>query len=326
MAGGECMNTVIFQSDLALQMENFVRFKQLQGFDYTSQSRKLRHLDTFFYQHQHPHHSCLDQDSINAYISATAHLQANSRYNRLSLVREFSRYLHQFEPNSYILQTIPVKRPNLPRYYLYSQQDISALLRQAKTLTPIDSIRPHCFHLLIGLLYVTGIRIDEALSFNINDVMLDQNRLFIRKGKFAKDRYLVLTESTALAVRDYFKLRISYGPCEKVEPFFISRSRKRLSYSSASQTFHKLIQHCGIGKNTTHPPRLHDLRHTFATNCLLRWYEQGDDVNAKLPILATYMGHVNIASTQIYLHISLQLLEKANSRFHQHFLSKIKKR
>ncbi len=155
--------------------------------------------------------------------------------------------------------------------------------------------------------------------------MLDQNRLFIRKGKFAKDRYLVLTESTSMAVRDYFKLRKYYGPFEKVDPFFISRSGKRLLYSSVSQTFRKLIQHCGIDKDITHPPRLHDFRHTFATNCLLRWYEQGDDVNAKLPILATYMGHVNIASTQIYLHISSQLLEKAKCRFHQHFSSKIKK-
>ncbi len=317
------MNSYSFQSSLAVQIDNFVKFKQLQGFDYTDQAKTIRHFDSFLCRH-HDSHPCLTQKNVDDYIMETAYLQANTRYNRLSIVREFSRYLHQFEPNSYILKTIPVKRPNLPRYYLYSPEDIAALLRQAKMLTPVNSIRPHCFYMLIGLLYVTGLRINEALSLNIGDIVPEKNLLFILKGKFAKDRYLVLEKSTSQAARDYLKIRVFYGPSEENDPFFISRSGKRLSYSSTSQIFRKLIQQCNIGQKAPYSPRLHDLRHTYATNCLIKWYEQGKDVNTKLPILATYMGHVNIASTQIYLHISSQLLEKAKYRFHQLFFSKIK--
>lgn len=319
------MNTTTFQSALATHMNNFVKFKQLQGFDYTEQAKKLSHFDTFLCQ-RHSQHPYLVQQSVDEYIEATSYLRPNSQFNRLSIVREFSRYLKLFEPDSYTLRIIPVKRPNLPRYYLYSHEDIAALLQQAKLLTPVNSIRPACFEMLIGLLYVTGLRIEEALSLNIGEVMPKKNLLFVRQGKFAKDRYLVLAKSTSQAVHDYFNLQKSCGSFEEDDPFFITRSGRRLSYSNASMIFRRLIKHCNIGHNAVHAPRLHDFRHTFATNCLIKWYEQGEDVNAKLPILATYMGHVNIASTQIYLHISSKLLETAKNRFHQFFSSENKKK
>lgn len=98
-------------------------------------------------------------------------------------------------------------------------------------------------------------------------------------------------------------------------PLFISTHRTRLDDSTANVTFATLLSRCGIPKTKKHGPRIHDLRHTFAVHRLLGWYRDGQDINARLPALATYMGHVYISSTQIYIQATPELQQCANERF-----------
>jgi integrase len=88
-------------------------------------------------------------------------------------------------------------------------------------------------------------------------------------------------------------------------------------------TFRGLLQKCGIARHKRTGPRIHDLRHTFAVHRLLAWYRDGQNVNARLPALATYMGHVDISSTHIYLQPTAELLEQVNQRFHNYYLHNI---
>ena len=234
-------------------------------------------------------------------------------------MRVFSKHLHQVHPKSYVLHELPVKRPSLPRWYLYTPKEVATLLRYAKTLGPAGSLRPHCFYMLVGLLAVTGLRIGEALALNLEDIDTNRRSLLVRKGKFGKERYVVLHNTTIQMVKEYQSRRAAYQSSGVSSPFFLNRTGERLKYDTAAETFRRMTIRCGVGYDAAQPPRLHDIRHTYACNCLLKWYHEGADVNAMLPILATAMGHVNIEATQIYLHVTSQLLEQGAQRFQSTF-------
>jgi len=282
------MTHYTFQSHLASRMNDFVAFKQLQGYDYTHPPKHLWPFDRFLAD-QGFDKPYLTPDIVEAYLAHTQSLAPGTRYTRLSVLRQFSRYLHQLEPASHLLGQLPVKRPNWSRYYLYDDDELQTLMHATRNLSPASSLRPHTYYTLIGLLYTTGLRIDEALSLNLRDVRLDEKLLDVRLGKFAKARLLPLDDSTVGALHAYESLRRAGRSTEASEPFFISRWGRRLKYRTVARTFRKLTEREGIGTQAEHPPRLHDFRHTFATRCLLKWYRQDKDVNAMLPILATYL-------------------------------------
>ena len=312
------MKPPAFCSSLARTMIDLVTAKRMEGFDYTAQAKLLGYFDAFLCK-QGYRETVLDRGIIDAYIARTATLAVNCRYSRLSIVRVLSRYLHQFDPQNYVLRELPVSRPALPRWYLYSPEDIAALMQYAKTLAPTGALHSHCFQALVGLLSVTGLRIGEALALNLGDLDTSRRLLFVRKGKFGKSRYVVLHPTTIEALEDYLGKRTVHWSAGDGSPFFLSSSGGRLGYRQVARTFRRAVRRCGVGQDAPQLPRLHDLRHTFAFNCLLKWYEEGADVNSKLPILATAMGHVNVNATQVYLHVTPRLLDKVAQLFQTTF-------
>jgi site-specific recombinase XerD len=117
--------------------------------------------------------------------------------------------------------------------------------------------------------------------------------------------------------------RLQMSPRSPDSPFFINQRSCRLHHCTVNQTFLHLLRQCSIHHSKT-GPRIHDLRHTFAVHRLLAWYRDGQDVNARLPWLATYMGHVDIHSTQVYLRATPELIEQVHRRFHNHYLHQVK--
>jgi integrase/recombinase XerD len=318
------MMTPTFRSSLAQSMIELVAFKRMEGFDYTGQAKILGLFDAFLCEQGYCQ-STLNQEIVDTYIAQTANLGAHGRYNRLSTVRVLSRYMHQLDPSNYKIREIPVKFPKSHRWYLYSNEDIAALLKYAKTLEPAGSLRPHTYFTLIGLLYATGLRIKEALTLNIDDLDMNRDLLFVRNGKFGKERFVVMHASVIDAVKRYIGKRNAPPSSHDDFPLFLNASgTQRLGYAGVSKTFRQMIRHCKIGHAEQKLPRLHDLRHTYACNCVLRWYEEGVDVNSKLPILATALGHVDINKTQVYLHSSARLLQYAAQRFHTTFTANCK--
>jgi integrase len=189
------------------------------------------------------------------------------------------------------------------------------LLAEAAKLQPQPSLRPHTYLALFGLLYTTGIRIGEALALNIKDFYPESTRLHIRKGKFHKSRWVPLAPSTCTILQNYIHNRHNVMPSAEDTPLFISLKLRRLSHCTVHQTFCDLLKQCRIHKGKGHGPRIHDLRHTFAVHRLVQWYGDGQDINARLPALATYMGHVGVGSTQIYIQATAELSEQAHQRF-----------
>ena len=127
--------------------------------------------------------------------------------------------------------------------------------------------------------------------------------------------------STAARLQAYLRIRERHGPDGPATALFLDRRGQRLSYEQASETFRGLRRRANLGTAAVKPPRLHDLRHTYACNCLQKWRREGADLKAKLPVLATAMGHTKIEHTQIYLHVTPAQLREASERLRNHLAS-----
>lgn len=233
---------------------------------------------------------------------------------RLSVVRGFARHLQAFDPATEVppLDLLP-DRPCRAVPYLYSDDDIAALMRTARALAP--RLRAATYEILIGLLRVSGARIGELIGLDRADVDWDDGVVVIRYSKFNKSRELPLHPSTLAALRDYADERDALSPKSEEPSFFVSSKGERLVYVTVQQVFKQLARAAGLRPRSGGcRPRLHDVRHSFACSTLVDWYRAGADVQASMPLLSTYMGHANPAHTFWYLSAVPELLALAAER------------
>lgn len=316
------MIPLIFHSFLAPQIENFIRLRQLSGSDYRSQSLLLRHFDQFLCDDKYEG-PCLTKQITDRYLQTLAHLAPRSRCNRFCVVRQLCQHLCRTDPLTYVPEPVrTITSQAAYRAYIYSEAEIGALLAAASGLPPSGSLLPHTYETLLGLLYSTGIRIGEAFALNLEDFHCSEEQLFIAKGKFRKARWVPLSASCCRALQSYLDRRMRIKPHSPDSPLFLNLRSQRLNNRTVFQAFRRLLRICKI-PDAPPAPRIHDLRHTFAVHRLLAWYRDGQDVNARLPWLATYMGHVDIHSTQVYLHATPELTEEVARRFHEYYLEQV---
>jgi integrase/recombinase XerD len=153
-------------------------------------------------------------------------------------------------------------------------------------------------------------RVGEVVRLDCDDVDLDQGLLTIRNTKFGKSRQVPLHPSTVLALAAYASRRDQRRPKPKSPSFFTSSIGTRLLRDNLSTVFPRLVAEAGLhSPNRLRPPRAHDLRHSFAVRCLLSWYREGLDVERRLPLLSTWLGHAHPATTYWYLTAVPELLE-----------------
>ncbi len=235
---------------------------------------------------------------------------------RLEAVRHFALFWVTFDPRT----QVPPAGLFGPAYrqvpvHIYTSQENAALLAAARQLAPQESLHPLTFSTLLGLLTCTGLRISEALQLELADWEPTQAVLTIRQAKFGQSRYVPLASSAAAALNTYLRARTKAFPNVKSSALFLNQRAKPLAYWQASETFAVLRNQLGW-QNKQPRPRLHDLRHTFAVECLLGWYRQGQaELNAKILSLAVYLGHRNIRHTYWYLTAVPELLALASARW-----------
>ncbi len=242
--------------------------------------------------------------------------------HRLSVVRCFATYLHTLDPSAEVpaADLLPV-RPQRATPYLYSDDEISSLIKACRCLR--SPLRATTYQTLIGLLAVTGLRIGEAIGVDREDIDFDQGLLIVNEGKFGKSRELPLHPTTLRALRSYLRERDRLHPATGTPAFFVSTVGTRLIYCNVHWTFLRLVRFAGLKpRSTACRPRLHDLRHTFAVSTMLDAYRNGADVQARLPLLSTYLGHVNPTSTYWYLSAAPELLAMASGRLQSHWESR----
>jgi integrase len=233
--------------------------------------------------------------------------------DRLGLVRGFANYLRAVDPRTEIppATLLPHKRPR-GTPYLYSDADVRALMDAAQTsLTPFKGAT---YHTILGLLASTGMRVGEALALDHGDWDAAAGVLRIRHAKFGKTRQVPLHPSTGAALTAYRRLRERTFRPPRSPAFFVSRAGTRLHYKNVHLAFLRLVRTARLADQRPRRPRLHDLRHSFAVHTLLDWYRTGVDVEARLPWLSTYLGHVGPSTTYWYLTATPELLTVAHRR------------
>ena len=250
-------------------------------------------------------------------------------HRKHNLLAGFYRYaVSRGHVNCSPLPVLLPKRPEPFSPYLYSRTELRSLLdRTAGFHRNHVKLEAHTLRTILLLLYGAGLRCCEALGLTLMDVDLQQACLTIRHSKFHKTRLVPLGAQLNRAMGKYARRRKQDGHSQKdEEPFFVLRSGAAVKRGIVEAAFARLRNFAGVRRTdgARYQPRLHDLRHSYAVDRLVAWYRQGKDVQKLLPHLATYMGHVEIASTQVYLTITPALLQEASTRFEKYALGEVR--
>jgi integrase len=234
---------------------------------------------------------------------------------RLETIRGLAKFCALFEPETQIPPPGLLGRGHRRvAPHIYTEEELSDLMQAATKLSPQNGLRPLTMQYLIGLLSATGLRISEALRLNRSDVDLERKLLLIRETKFCKSRYVPLHQTTADALTQYGRIRDRFTPAG-TNAFFLFDNGRPPNYRQALYAFQSIRSQLGWDRNSKRLPRLHDIRHTFACNRLLLWYQQGIDVNNAILLLSVYLGHSKISDTYWYLTAIPSLMAIAAERF-----------
>ena len=301
---------------MARTLRDFLETRQALGYGDRGVRSLIFHFDRYLVEHgwRKP---VLTRELVEAWTASAGPLQPRSRAQRLHVMRLLGRFISFTHPDTYIPGPAwgPRQKSGF-RPHIYTSSEIQMLLAEAARLTPQGALRPRTYVALFALLSCTGLRISEALALRLADVD-DDAILWVRESKFHKSRAVPLAEDTVRALDRYRRERARQGHDQDPEaPFFVNEWRRGCSYPQTCSTFLEVARRCGLrGPAGTKGARIHDLRHSFAVARLLAWYRDGGDVQARLPLLADYLGHVSLVSTQVYLEITSELLGEAAKRF-----------
>jgi integrase len=271
------------------------------------------------------HATYITQALALAWAQQPKHVQPSRWASRLSYVRQFARYRSATDPRTHIPPPglLPFQ-PKRARPYLYSKREIEQLLRATLNapLSPYCNDRKGCaflrwvYYCLFGLLSVTGLRLLEARNLKLDDVDLKAGVLTIRNAKFGRDRLVPIHASTCKTLANYISRRQRHWASRAVSSyFFVSSWGNRLDAGQIRRAFYAASRRVGLrGAHESRGPRLHDMRHRFATATLVNWYRSNEDPERRLPLLSAFLGHVHVADTQWYLSASPELMREAMRR------------
>jgi len=301
-------------------VHEYLSMRRSLGFKLREAGKALLDFATFMEQH---HATYITHALALAWAKQPESAQAAHWARRLSFVRGFARYRSSSDPRTQIPPPglLPFK-PKRARPYLYSDKEIENLLRAARGMPhryQSGALLPWVYYCLFGLLSVSGLRLSEARNLKLQDVDLDNAVLTVRGAKFGKTRLVPLHASTCKVLADYMARRQRHWAGRTVSPYlFVSSWGNRLDGGQIHRAFYGLSRQIGLrGASDRHGPRLHDLRHRFATRTLVNWYRSGQDPERRLPLLSAYLGHVHVADTQWYLEGSPELMGEAMRRLEQ---------
>lgn len=310
------MSDASFSSSLAKYLSDYLALRRSLGYEMRDHLFVLRQFDRTVATGTRSSEP-VSRDVIEEYLRSLAHLQPTTRRMRLSMIRQFLLYLRRFEPTTFVPdRSMEPAHTASRKPYIFTEDEICKLIRAAYG----HPARYRCrrwllYPTLFGLLYVTGMRVSEALQLKLEDLDLRERILRIRKAKFHKARLVPLAESTCAALKRYLIARAEKGyPTVASAQLFVNDRGNRLPYTNVRKTFHLVARMAGIEGKARPIPRIHDLRHTAAVRRLYLWYREGRNVQALLPVLSTFLGHSTVSGTAIYLTTTAELLAEANLR------------
>jgi len=313
-----------FRSHFARGLNDYVALRQALGCHYAAQAVNLRQWDDFMRRH-YPKARRVNAQMFDAWTKTLSHLKPYIRRRRQCLVRKFLLFEARDQAHAFIPDpTTFSKRSETLRPRLISELEMSRILDVVRRVPPslANPMRAETLGIGLVLLFCCGLRRGELERLKLNDIDLEQQLLHIRLTKFYKSRLVPLAPSVGKEMEGYLKRRQSKGLSARSDSFLMWSNRNSaqvLRGTNLHALWHRCCVCAQVFNDQGHPPRLHDLRHSFAVGALQRWYAQGGNVQAKLPHLAMYLGHANVISTHYYLKLTPELRQAATKRYHDRF-------
>ncbi|MDA8039370.1 MAG: tyrosine-type recombinase/integrase [Actinomycetota bacterium] len=293
-------------------VEGYLTMRRSLGYRLERQATYLRGFGAYLDRAQGSGPVLLERSA--EWACATTSTDPHHPARRLAIVRGFLSYLagidgaSEVPPGGFLGPTCHRTPP-----HIYTDEEIDRLLQAAAELPPHDGLRPQCYVTLFGLLACTGLRISEAVALSLDDVDLAAGVLDVRAGKGGKPRLVPLHPSAVELLASYASQRERLGTSGG---FFRTERNERLSTHAVEVTFRRLRRQLGWEKEGgARPPRVHDLRHRAVVKRVLLWHAESADVDAKLPVLATYLGHTLVSDLYWYFSATPELMGIAAERF-----------
>lgn len=318
--------TYTWASPLGELIVAFVAEKRALGYIYVSDELTLNRLDRYLVK-QKLYEPKLEKELLLGFLEQNPEEKPSARSRRMTAANQFAEYLVR---NGYEAYIIP--RKMYPAYdssfkaRILTRDEISRFLAAANRFPQDDAypLKHHEISLLFHLLLNCGLRISDAVNLRMKDVDLEAGVLHVIDGKNHVDRLVPMSDFMLARCRQYCE--ICRSDAGKDDYFFPGTKRPHLTAGTAYAYFRKVLWMAGIshgGRAQGGGPRLHDLRHTFAVNCLNEWVSSGVDLSTALPVLAKYMGHVSISGTQKYLKFTAEMYPETIARLEERFGSVI---
>jgi len=306
---------VTFKSTFARHMVDYIRLRRALGFKLESQGAVLRRFDAYVARRRYS--GPLTQALVLAFATDSSTVSRTECWRRYQFVRHFAEYLVAFDPATPRLDPKALRRiSERPPVHIYTDAELTVLLREARLVSPKYPFRGLTLRAMIGLAAATGLRIGEVVRLDKDDVDLERGVLTILRTKFKKDRLVPMHPTVVVMLRGYLVARDA--ACRSGSPaFFISLRSNRFARHTVEGSFCAAAQRAGLRGPTGKGPSFHGLRHRFAVRRLVAWYQEGVDVQAMLPALATYLGHVRYSDTAYYLTATSELMALAAARYHR---------
>jgi len=303
-----------FQSVFAERLSAYVQLRRASGYRSGKPVYFLEAFDRRLFEKNHT--GPLTQELALEFACANAKTSRNYCASRYQAVRHFSQYLATFDPRTPFLDPKALKpsKARTPRH-IYTDEELQKILTEARSVSPKNPVCGLTLHTMIGLAASTGLRISEILHLDREDVDLKTGVLNVRCSKFNKSRLVPLHKTTLEVLHNYAAARNAAFPNCKAVAFFVNTRQKRCVRNTVQQLFAGVACRAGLRGPKGRGPTFHDLRHRFATERLVLWYEAGVDVQAMLPALATYMGHACYTETAYYLTATPKLMALASERY-----------
>ena len=312
-------------SPLSDQLARFLDFKRAAGYRYREEARVLDELDRFLAVQLSPDDPVITDRAIRDFVACRGSESETTRAHRLTLIRQVCRFLALEEPRTAVPgpRFLAIhRRAFVPR--VMTRMEGQRFLDACPALTPsrCSPLRGLVLGTALRVLYLTGLRAGELLKLTREDVDLSAAVLRLRDTKFGKSRFVPLAPDLGSRLEEYSaQVAGRLGPWwPPAAPFFPNRVGRAYSITALRAAFRQVQAVAGVAVvSGGRRLRLHDLRHSFAVLRLLLWYEQGVDLDAKLPLLATYLGHVGLASSQRYLQLTEELASEVTRRHQARF-------
>jgi len=285
---------------LTAHVERYISLRQTLGYKLRYTARNLRAFAIFAANRGETH--------VRASIAmewATGAPSSSARHIRLRIVAQLARFLHAEDPGHEVPSNPFHAYAQRPLPYIYAPDEILQLMEAASRLRESYPLRRHVYATMLGMIAATGLRISEALDLRLSDVLPD-GILQIRRTKFGKSRLIPLHPTAANAIACYLQERRRLAAMD--DHVFLSAGSQRIASSTVGYTFRRIRQLAGIAHSRTRSPRIHDMRHTFATRALEQCSTRREAVARHFVALATYMGHTDIAHTYWYLEATPELM------------------